>query len=215
MELAPQVTGLRKVSGSGELYWVYVDGERIGRLKAAEVEKLGLRRGEELSPEQIREVMRLAELNECRLAAVRLLSYRGRSKRELERRLKSKGFGWTTIASVLEELERAGYINDAQFARDYAERLIRRRKYGPFAAQIKLRQQGISQPQAEEAVQEALEGLDEFELAEQAALKRLDKLGDDLDWRAKRRRLWSYLARRGFSYEVIEDVVRRLVPAPE
>ncbi|MCD6351545.1 MAG: RecX family transcriptional regulator [Armatimonadetes bacterium] len=205
---------MRTNSARPELVWVYLDGEKAARVTATDVVELGLQRGLELGQEQEEEVMRRAEIVEVREAALRLLARRSRSRTELWRRLKTRKFSKSTIEVVLDELEGLGYVDDREHARAWAQQALKSGRAGPAAIRAKLRQQGIASEIVREAVDEALEGTDEEEIALRLGEKRLRSL-EGLDIRTRQRRLYSYLARRGFSHEVIRNVVTSLIPADE
>ena len=77
--------------------------------------------------------------------------------------------------------------------------------------QGELSRRGIDRATAADAIAEVFvdEGVDEAAAMEQAAIKRLRTMSK-LDAVAKRRRLFSYLARRGYDADAIREVVTRL-----
>ncbi len=58
---------------------------------------------------------------EAKTYALKLLSYRARSRKELHERLRGKGFDSSRIKETIESLEDAGLIND----KDLAPELLR------------------------------------------------------------------------------------------
>ena len=66
-----------------------------------------------------------------------LLSYRQRSRAELVRRLKEKGYAMQNIESVLDDFESKGYINDSNFAKMYANHLVTNKNIGEIAVRNK------------------------------------------------------------------------------
>lgn len=208
------ITGLRRQSGNRRLVWVYVDGEKLARLSAEDVASLGLRRGMQLSETLLSEVMRRSALVEAKAKALRLLARRSRSRAEIRRYLKTKGFDQTTIETVLGQLERLGYVDDAAHARAYAEQLAVRGRSGPRAIYAKLRQRGVDPELAAAATDEALSGVDQEAMAQRLAEKRLAALAG-LDVYTKRRRLYGFLARRGFDPDTISGVLAHLLPADD
>ncbi|MCI0801320.1 MAG: RecX family transcriptional regulator, partial [Chloroflexi bacterium] len=63
-------------------------------------------------------------------AALRLLSYRSRSEKEVERRLRGR-FTEDAIVQTLSDLSRQGLLDDAAFAKEWRERRERFRPRGP------------------------------------------------------------------------------------
>lgn len=208
------VTGLRRQSGNRRLVWVYVDGERLARITAQDVASLGLYRGVRLNETLLSEVMRRSALVEASGKALRLLARRSRSRAEIRRYLKTKGFDPTTIETVLGQLERLGYVDDAAHARAYAEQLVARGRSGPRAIYAKLRQRGVAAEVAAAATDEAISNTDQEAMAQRLAEKRLQAL-TGLDVHTKRRRLYGFLVRRGFDPDTISGILTRLLPADD
>ncbi len=194
--------------------WVYLDGEKVGRLKATDVEELGLQRGAELDATEEREVMRRGQVVEARETCLSLLARRSRSRTELLRRLKTRKIGREIAEVVIGELERLGLVDDREHAQAWADQAMRSGRAGPGAIRARLRQQGVSAEVAREATEAAMAGADEEELARRMAEKRLRALSK-VDAETRRRRLYDYLARRGFSHEAIRSAVQALIPTDD
>ncbi|MBC7289083.1 MAG: RecX family transcriptional regulator [Armatimonadetes bacterium] len=130
------------------------------------------------------------------------------------RRLKTKGFDRRTIDEVLRDLERLGYVNDAEYARALAEQLCSSGQYGRRAVESKLKQRGLPLDVVREAVEEASREIDEYEAARELAEARLRRL-TRLDPKKKRERVYGFLMRRGFAADVVHDVIESLLPADD
>lgn len=70
---------------------------------------------------------------------------------------------------------------------------------------MELRQHGLD----DEAIDQAIENIDEEQLAYQAAVKQVRKL-DTKDWQTFRQKLSNFLLRRGFNFDVINPVVHKV-----
>ena len=134
--------------------------------------------------------------------ALLLLSYRARSEAEISQNLRKHEIPEEVIESTLERLRKEGFANDTQFAHAWVENRNTFRPRGRRALTVELRQKGV----AESVIQSALEGLDEGELAYQAAQQKARKLQVG-EWTVFRQKLSSFLARRGFTYSVIQPIV--------
>ncbi len=126
--------------------------------------------------------------------ALKLLSYRGRSKSELSVRLRMKGFDPADIGSVMERLEQSGYIDDDAWARTLKRRAAKVKLLGRRGAGMYLRQMGIPNDTAGEALKDYDEEASAMKLVEnrRRALK-------DLPRAVAKRRLSAQLRRRGYS----------------
>ncbi len=203
--MSGRITALRFQKQNKERVNVYLDGRFAFALPALEAAKL--RKGQELSDEEIERLQALDAEAKAYARALRFLSYRPRSEAEIRRYLQRRQVDQPLIERVIERLHGAGYLDDAVFARFWVEN---RQQFSPRsmrAVQQELRRKGVAPEVIEEALQQG-QG-DEEETAYQLLSSRLHRWRG-LDRATFWRRGGSYLARRGFSYEVIEPVLQRL-----
>ncbi len=149
------------------------------------------------------------ELTRARNTAYRLLTYRPRSRIELEAKLRDRQFGDDVIKAVVADLTRLGYVNDREFARQWAAGRIRMRGFGGRRIEQELRNKGISRDVIQETLHEVFEDASEADIAQQEAEKKLRSLTRFAP-EVRRRRLAGHLERRGFPSETIYNVLRRV-----
>jgi regulatory protein len=182
---------------------VYLDNEfsfGLSRITAA-----WLKVGQELSPTKIAKLQAQDEREVAYVQALRFLDYRPRSRAEVRKNLEKHAIPPEVITDVFKRLERSGLVNDERFAQDWVTNRSEFRPRSRRALAYELRQRGL----ADNAIKKALEGINEETLAYQAAIKQARRY-ENLPVRDFRNKLGSYLARRGFSYEIIKDVVARV-----
>ncbi len=158
--------------------------------------------------------MRIAEseaedkvLARARNVAYRYLTYRPRSRFELTTKLQEKDFDGAVVEAVLADMKRLGYINDRQFAEQWASGRVRLRGFGRRRIEQELRTKGIDRDVIAEALGLVF-GVDtETETACKEAEKKLN-LMKSADRETKRRRLAGFLERKGFSYDIIRAVLK-------
>jgi regulatory protein len=203
--MSKQVTALKVQVRNPNRVNVFLDGEfafGLERITAA-----WLRVGQVLSDEKITELKQQDEQEVVYLKALHLLEFRPRSEEEIRRKLDKKEIPAEVINQVIERLRRNNLVNDEQFAQAWVENRSAFRPRSRRALQYEMRQKGLSGT----AIEQALNNLevDEEELAYQAAIKQSRKLNqlDKLDFR---RKMFSFLARRGFSYGTSAPVVERI-----
>ncbi len=140
---------------------------------------------------------------EAREIALRRLSVRARSHKELAQDLKSRDVPADAAAEVLDRFAEVGLINDAAFAQEWVE--SRGRRSGAARLRQELRLKGV----AEEVIADAIDGRgDQADLTnarELATRKAATMKG--LDRVVSQRRLTALLARRGYSSAVIRRVI--------
>ncbi len=137
-----------------------------------------------------------------------LLKFRQRSESEMRRRMTAKHFDPAAIARVLARLKQGRYIDDEAYARALVEEL-RNKPLGPARIRLKMMQRGFPLQLIDRCLKESQGKLSEREAAKQVARERLQALMND-EPQAQRRKLYGYLARRGFSAETIQDVMESL-----
>ncbi len=198
------ITALERQKRQEDRISVYLDGEFAFGLP--DTEAAHLRVGQVLSDEAIEALRAIDALSRAVDRAVRLLARRPYSVEEIRRYLASKDIAPGVIDAALARLEDLGYVDDRAFAQYWVENRERFRPRGARALCYELRQKGI----ADAIITQVLEGLDPAESAYAAAQDKARRLRG-LDRRTFRTRLGDFLARRGFEYETIREVVGRLV----
>ncbi len=140
----------------------------------------------------------------AREIALRQLAGRARTRAELEKALAARGVPSEASSEVLERFEELRLIDDAGFARAWAEGQQRRLKSTRVLAQ-ELRTKGVDPETVAEALDE-LEPDADYRAALALARKKAPAMAG-LDRRVRYRRLAGALARRGFASGVVHRVL--------
>ena len=136
-------------------------------------------------------------------AALRLLSTRPRSEKEIRTRLGMRGFAPGAIDDEVERLRRAGLLDDQKFAQAWVEDRKRVSPRGRRMLRYELLGRGIDL----ESVDRATDGIDDRETA--LALARSRARGSALsDYDTFMAKVAGFLRRRGFDYSVSAEAVR-------
>jgi regulatory protein len=146
------------------------------------------------------------ELSRAKNAAYRLLTYRPRSRRELEGKLREREFPEDIVESVIEQCMRLGYLDDARFAEQWARSRVRLRGFGRRRIEQELRSKGIDRESVRDALDRLFEDSSEAEVARKEADKKLKTLSR-FDPEVRRRRLAGFLERKGFSSGIIRSIL--------
>jgi regulatory protein len=142
-------------------------------------------------------------------AALRLLTGRDYSLAELRRRLIDKGFAPSGVDGTLQRCLEFGYLDDARYALNRATSLMTLgRAVGPRIL-VDLRQRGISEEVACQALTKAREACDEDELLASLLQRRFPDFSYSTASAKERRRVVHFLQRRGFSMGHIMDRLTR------
>lgn len=149
------------------------------------------------------------DLDVTRQHALRLIKFRPRAENELRQRLLRKRFAPSTIDLLLAEFKRKDLINDAKFAKLFANQQMSVKPMGRRALLSRLKAKGVSFDLAARATEEATAERPEGEVARELALSRVSSL-KGLDRQTAQRRLFGFLSRRGFSSDVVVKVVKEI-----
>lgn len=146
----------------------------------------------------------------CREAALRLLERSRRTRADLARRLKEKGYEAAVIEAVLERLAGVGLIDDVEYARAFIAGRWGRRAAGWRVIENDLRRRGVGADDiaaARTRFEVERGGVDELAGALRA-IEQSARRYARLDPQVRRRRLWGMLARKGFDGDTIEAALR-------
>jgi regulatory protein len=144
---------------------------------------------------------------DCHERALRLLSVRPRSRRELQRRLLHAGFEAEEVDDELARLEAVGLVDDDAFARQVVEHELTVRRSGRRAVAGRLLAGGVDRATVDRALEEFGPADDEARAIE-VATGRARRLAGMPPERAYQR-LVSFLARRGYDGSVARRAARR------
>lgn len=145
--------------------------------------------------------------------ALRLLTARSYTARSLHRKLTQKGFAPEASQAVMDRLESSGLIDDAKYAEQYARSKVLTSGASKRRVVQDLRRKGIAQPLADAALAKVFadEEVDPAKMAEKAARKKVAQMGD-LEPLVLRRRLFGFLARKGYELDDIKRAVSKVLP---
>lgn len=236
------ITALQADPGDPDKVHIFVDGKHLMAvtLDVAAAERLAV--GQSCPPERIERLHAAQGLQQVFEKALNFISYRPRSCREVEMRLRQKGSSREEVEAVMERLRDRRYLDDREFARFWVQNRMAFSPRGPRLLRSELRQKGVdvaivdeilaeqAQAQADQAEREAeLKAFSKetqynqedepaagSDLANALELARKrSRSYSNLDEQTAKRRLSAFLMRRGYDYSVARDVLRRLFDAEE
>jgi len=138
-------------------------------------------------------------MQDCLNAAYHCLSYRPRSEGEIRQWLHRRGFANEVAEKAIVKLRDQNLTDDFAFAQFWKENRLSFRPKSKRLIKKELRDKKV----AAEIIEQVTEDIDDEAIAYKLGSSRLSVLAH-LDYPDFYRRLSSYLAYRGFSYEVIK-----------
>ena len=195
------ITSIEQQKNSDERFSVFIDGEFAFGISFFDMYNLGLKVGDVISEERMREIEEVTDTEKCKRYAELLVSRKMYTKKELCDKMKLKGFSATAISGTMSVLEEYGYIND----RAYAEIFCREysKKYGEHHIRYTLKQKGISA----ELIDEFCDGMDNRDTLTALIRKKLTSANPD---RKEKDRIIRMFAAKGFSYDDIKSSLELL-----
>jgi regulatory protein len=200
--MAGSITALQVQKNNQQRVSVFLDGEYAFSLDV--LAAASLQRGQMLSDAQIAALAGDDEHTRAYQSALRLLAIRPRSRAEIERALRGKSYAPEAVSAAVERLEQNDYLNDAEFARIWIEDRGRFRPRSAQALRHELSRKGV----AADEITAALSDADDESAAWLAVQPRLPA------WRSlppddAQKKLYGFLARRGFGWETTRRIWRR------
>jgi len=143
-------------------------------------------------------------------AAVQFLGNRPRSVAEIRRHLRGKRYEDEDIDGAIDKLRAQRYVDDLDFAKYWVEQRSRFRPKGDRALVSELTSKGVSRETINTALGE-MPAESEADRARRAIARSLSRW-QALDAPERKRKIHAFLATRGFSYDVIDEVIRDVGP---
>lgn len=181
---------------------IFLDGEFAFGVHRDVLLQAGIAKGEKLTEKRIRSILDLENRKQAESKALSLLAYRARSIKEIKDRLKQKGYSEKVIDGVLHELKRLGLVDDTEFAILFARSRIKNKPMGRLMLEHEMKQKGLLTDDIDKGIEAAYEGTDERQLALELARKKIPQAALN-----SKNRVSDLLRRRGFSWDVISDVL--------
>jgi len=142
------------------------------------------------------------------ITAMRLLAASPKSASELRKKLLDKGYAEEAIEEALGKLRAQGVLDDTLYAKDLVARLTLGKAAGRHKVAFELKRHGISRKIQAELL-DSISSEDEMERAlEQSRLKWAG--WSKLEAQKRKKRLYDFLIRKGYDFQIAQDVLRKL-----
>ena len=186
------------------LVQLFLDGEAAVKLDAQVFLQSGLKPGDQVSDQELFELIQASDARRAQEKALYLLEYRNYSKRELTEKIARTAASREAAQAAAGRMEELGLIDDRRFGEDYAKELFSRKGYGARRVAQELRRKGLDQ----ELVQELVEKYGGPEQSEKNIRRVLEKKYPGWQEDEKvRRRAFAALQRLGYSYQEVREAM--------
>lgn len=197
---------ITKIEAQKQRASVYLDGEFAFGLDSSVLLQFDLKKGDILTKTRIKDILQKEEKKRVKENAFRYLAARAHSEKELQTKLRQKGYAEELIETVLWELREAKFIDDVKFAFAFARNRIAKKPMGARLLRQELWQKGLKPEIIDKALTEAYSAKRQEEIARELVESRKDRY-QDLDENKQKKRLNDFLLRRGFDWEIVKEVI--------
>ena len=202
----PTITSI-KPQKNRKRFNIYLDGKFAFALSAEALVKADLKIDQETTEKDV-EILRYKDSRDKLYnKALKFLSYRPRSEREVRDYLEKKGGDTKIVEEITGKLKKQNLVDDHAFTTWWIEQRSRFRPKGKYLLWLELLKKGIKKEIIEDSLFSEKEELD---LAKKAAGKKV-KSYKNLEPLEFRRKMTAFLARRGFNWGVIKKVLEEIL----
>lgn len=182
---------------------ILVEGKAFATLSLDAIERLQLVVGGSVDGREERIAREAAQLKVYD-RALNMLAFRARSSAELARSLVRKGEPQELVDAAVSRLQEQGLLDDVAFAQSFTRTKVLGAQQSKRRVQQDLARKGVAREVTDAAIATVFEEeqVDQREIVEQAARKKLRSLMK-AEPVVRRRRLYAFLARRGYDGEDI------------
>jgi regulatory protein len=192
---------------------VFIDHEFAFAIHDDVLVGCGLNKGDAVDKRIIDEIIMREEFALAKETALRLIRYRFRSEQELRLKLLEKEFDPDIVAETIKSFRELGVVDDAKFARAFVHNKLLRKPAGKKLLQQQLRRKGILPSTIDHVLHENINDEEEQRMAHELTLKLIQRYKRSrkiVDHRKRQQQIVQYLIRRGFGWNTISPVIKKI-----
>lgn len=201
------VTAITQQKKDETRYNIFLDGTYAFALPMQDILYFKLKEGKEVPEETVEYIQNSLIYIKAQDTALHYIGYKMRTVKEIRMKLTEKEFSEEVIEKVIAFLEKYGYADDREYCRKYIREKLRMKPKSGYALKIELRQRGISARIIDEVMAET----------------EMDEAGDAFHWlerksrgnwppadEKQKKKLYDFLLRKGYSYDIIGEAFRQM-----
>lgn len=198
-----KITKIEKQKKNLKRYSVFIDDEFAFGIDEVDLLYYKLSENTQIDETKYNFILENVIYNKAKNKAVKYISYQPRTEKEVTEKLKECEYSDDIIFRVIETMKKYNYINDKEYAKNFLTSKLNLKGYGIFKISFDLKQKGIS----DDIINDIIENTELNE--NKRALEVLEKKlrGKKISDYKEKQKLYNFLLRRGFSYDVIKEAV--------
>lgn len=198
------ITNITKQKYNESRYNIYVDSMFCFSASSEDIIKHSIAEEKEIDKDELESLIKKCEETAAYNYSLRLLNNKDYTSKDIKKKLKQKYYSDQTINSVLEKLKLYEFVNDERYVKKYIDYSLNIKRTGKNKILFDLQNRGIKSSEIE-----ALE-IDEevqYSNAYNLALKKMKSIKDNTKQEEK---IFRYLLSKGYDFELIKRVLRRV-----
>ena len=200
------ITTITPQKNNPNRFSLFIDGKFVSGISREAMEKANLYVGKQLKDKDLKQIGYQEEISKSRMYALKLLSYRERSRWEIKKRMERKGYQKEIIEDTLNYLKERDLINDERFAHIWIEERIRS-GYGRRRIYYELSEKRVDKEIVDEFIKKLYPKVNEMSTALHLIEKNRRFLKEEKN--SRMRKISAFLERRGFPFDVINEVIEK------
>lgn len=165
--------------------------------------KLQLKVNQELTQEEINEIIKKGELQKSFDKTLRFVMTRPRSLKEVKDYFRRKEIDISLHQTIVDKLVRLELLDDQKFAKWWIDQRLAFKSKSKKDITFELRQKGIDSQTIKNILDDS--EIDEVKIARELIAKKIYKW-QKFDDKTRKQKITQYLATKGFSWDVIEKL---------
>ena len=211
-----RITSIQRQKKDSRRASIFLDEEFAFGVCDETVENFRIRKGDYIDREFFEKITEFDYGVEAKRIALHYLNYRARSEKEIRERLEKEEIPEAIVLRVLEFLKENKLVDDEAWSNAFVNDKLARKPVSSRQLAFGLAQKGVDK----DVIEETIAKLNASESDEVRALKAAERrwpriLKTENEPRKQKQKLYTFLAGRGFEYEIIEKVLNSLSPLGE
>lgn len=201
-----KITSIQQQKHHKNLYSVFIDNKYTFSVEDIDITALGLKEGKEVTREDVIFYKDVYEFSRAKDKALRFISFKMRTYREVEKKLLDLGYNDELIQKVMDKMIELNYIDDKNYTKAYINEKSRLRHIGKKLLKIELKNKGIDSNIIDEILENS--DIDDYQNAYSLAVKKSSKI--NINDKKELSKVYNMLIRKGFSYETASSVIKNI-----
>ena len=166
-----------------------------------------LKAGKIISPDLFQKIQLNENYISLKESALRFLSRRPHSIKELNDKLFNKSNNIQLIDRIIKELEENEYLNDVIFSEAFIADEIRLKKSGPLLIKNKLLKKGVNGEKITSKLIDLYDESNQIKKCELLTEKKLRIINKNISASERKSKLVNYLKQKGYHWEIIKNAI--------